>query len=276
MKEGPLTFLPSWGAGLRKYGTIGRLSVKNQLIYVLDVFIRSLFLLAILYIFVQLWTVTYDGVGQPSIAGYRFEELIWYLVFSESIIMATPRLHLKVEDEVKSGGIAYLITRPMSYLLYHYAEFAGEFMVRLVVNMLVGGILGLCLFGFPSFGFGWAGFWPAVLGSLTVNYLIRMILSLCAFWVEETQGLVFVYDKLLFTIGGMMLPLELFPEGLQKVCAWLPFQTVIYFPVKTIVQFDGPRLGSMLAVQSGWTLVLGLVLAYVFRKGVKKLNVNGG
>lgn len=58
---------------------------------------------------------------------------------------AMPKLHITVEDEVKTGGIGYLLCRPVNYILYRYAEFAGEFAVRLVVNLLVGGALGLAL-----------------------------------------------------------------------------------------------------------------------------------
>lgn len=261
---------------IRKYSAIGRITLKGQFAYIIDLLARSLFLLLILYIFYQLWTVTYAGEGQNVIGGYRFEELIWYLIFSETMYMSVPRLSDRVEDEVKTGSIGYLLTRPVSYLTYRYIEFAGEFAVRLVINLLVGGALGVFLFGFPRFGWGWAGFLVVAAGAMTLNYLVRMVLALCAFWVEETQGLVFVYDKLLFTVGGMLLPLELFVEPMQSICRWLPFQTMVYFPVKTVVQFDPLRLVEMVCVQAAWGIAFALLLQWVYRKGVKKLHVNGG
>ncbi|AIQ12040.1 ABC transporter permease [Paenibacillus durus] len=261
---------------LRKYRAVSRITVKNQFMYVMDLLVRTLFLLIILYIFIQLWTATYAGAGETVIGGYRFEELIWYLIFSESLVTAMPKLHITVEDEVKTGGIGYLLCRPVSYILYRYAEFAGEFAVRLVVNLLVGGALGLALFGLPGFGWGWLGFVPVAAAAVTLNFMIRMMLALCAFWVEEIQGLVFVYDKLLFTVGGMLLPLELFIEPFRSICRWLPFQTMIYFPVKTAVQFEAGRMLQMLGIQAAWGLVFGLLLSLVYRRGVNKLNVNGG
>lgn len=264
------------GAALRKYGAILRITFKNQTAYIWDLVIRSLFLLIILYVFVQLWTVTYKGVGAKVIAGYRFDEIIWYLIFSESIVMALPRTNVTVEDEVKSGGVAYLLSKPMHYLMYHYAGYMGEFIVRFAVNLLMGGTLGMLLFGPPNFGLGWAGFVLATAGGVTVNFMLRMSLSLCAFWVEETQGLAFVYDKLVFTLGGMMLPLELFPDLLRKASQWLPFQTIVYFPVKTAIHFDAGRLAEMVGLQLAWTILLGAMLLGIYRRGVRKLNVNGG
>jgi len=263
-------------AKLAKYTAIGRITVSNQLAYAIDLVVRSLFLLVILYIFVQLWTVTFAGVGQTVIAGYTFEQIIWYLIVSESIIMASPRVTVEVEEEVKSGSVAYMLTRPMHYIGYRYAAYVGEASVRLAVNLLMGGLLGLLLFGPPSFGWGPAVFVPVVVLAFTVNFVIRLTLALCSFWIEETLGLTFVYDKLLFTIGGMMLPMELFPDALRAVCAWLPFQAIVYFPAKTMVQLDADAALRMLGTQAAWLLPLGLLLAFVYRKGVKKLNVNGG
>lgn len=263
-------------ASVHKYRSVMTITLKHHFAYMADLLLRTLFLLIILYVFIQLWSATYGGLGTAVIAGYTFEEIIWYLIFSESLIMAAPRINLTVEDEVKSGGIAYLLTRPMNYLLYHYSRYIGEFGIRLLVNMAVGGTLGVLLFGPPSFGFGWLAFWPVTLGAMTVNYCIRMTLALCAFWVEETQGLAFVYDKLLFTIGGMMLPLELFPEALRRVCEWLPFQTIIYFPVKIMLQAEAGRLLEMLLTQGVWVVLMGGLLLWVFGRGARKLNVNGG
>lgn len=272
----PTPHVSSLALKLAKYGAIGRITVRNHLAYFYDFLIRSLFLLVILYVFVQLWRVTFEGVGTDTIAGYRFDQIIWYLIFAEAIILAFPRLTLKVEDEVKKGDIAYQLTRPMSYLLFHYVNYLGEALVRLAVNIVLGGVLGFVLFGWPDFGWGWLGFLIIVAGSITINFLITMMLALCSFWVEEVRGLDLVYNKLLFTVGGMMLPLETFPDTLQSICSWLPFQTVVYFSAKSIVQFHWAMVAEMLLIQLIWMVILSLGLVWIYRKGVRKLNVNGG
>lgn len=275
-QDGERRGVSSLAVKLAKYTAVGGITVRNHVAYMYDFLLRSLFLLVILYVFLQLWTVTFEGEGTSRIAGYRFDQIIWYLIFAEAIIMASPRLSLKVEEEVKKGDIGYQLTRPMSYLLFHYSAYMGEAAVRLVVNLAVGGALGLFVFGVPDWGFGWVGYLVMAAGAFTVNFLITMMIALCSFWIEETRGIEFVYNKLLFTVGGMMLPLETFPETLQKVCAWLPFQTVVYFPSKMAVQFDALLIGKFFVIQWIWIALLSLLLALLYRKGVKKLNVNGG
>ncbi len=261
---------------LSKYSAIGKVTIRNHLVYMMDFLVRSLFLLLILYIFLQLWEATFSGEGTGTIAGYTYEQIIWYLIFAESIAMACPSLCTRIEEEVKSGDVAYRLTRPVSYIGYHYCSYIGEVAVRLAVNLVVGGALGVLVFGAPSFGFGWFGFAVMAVGAFTVNFLLNMLVALCAFWVEETRGLEFVYHKLLFTIGGMLLPLEIFPEVLQRICAWLPFQTIMYFSAKTAVRFDWGMLAKFLLIQWAWVTVLSVVVWWMYGKGVKKINVNGG
>ncbi|MDF2962331.1 MAG: hypothetical protein K0S39_4066 [Paenibacillus sp.] len=261
---------------LVKYGAIGRVTLRNHFAYVYDFIIRSIFLIIIMYIFMQLWRVTYQGEGAALIEGYSYEQIIWYILFAEALTTAFPSLATRIEEEVKNGDVGYKLSRPFSYIGYHYVGYVSEVSIRLLVNVCIGGLLGVLMFGWPSFGWGWAGFLIVSIGAVTINFLLNMGLALCAFWVEETRGLEFVYHKLLFTIGGMLMPLELFPQLLQDVCRWLPFQTVLYFPAKTAVRWEDAGLLSMLVTQAVWIVLLGIAVGFIYGRGVSKLNVNGG
>ncbi|WP_081823867.1 ABC transporter permease [Paenibacillus sp. UNC451MF] len=261
---------------LIKYGAIGRITLRNHFAYVYDFLIRSIFLIIIMYIFVQLWRVTYQGEGSSLIEGYSYEQIIWYILFAEALTTAFPSLATRVEEEVKNGDVGYKLTRPLNYIGYHYVGYISEVGIRLLVNLCVGGLLGVALFGWPAFGWGWAGFILMSAGAITVNFLLNMALALSAFWVEETRGLEFVYHKLLFTIGGMLMPLELFPQALQNACRWLPFQTVLYFPARTAVRWGDSSVLPMLLTQGIWIVLLAAGVALIYRQGVRKVNVNGG
>ncbi|KIL40838.1 ABC transporter permease [Gordoniibacillus kamchatkensis] len=259
-----------------KYVFIGKITLRNQLAYVADFLVRSLFLLLILYIFLQLWRTTFQGEGTELIAGYSFKQIMWYLVVTEAMTLACPSLCTRIEEEVKSGDVAFKLVRPISFIAFHYVEYMSEAAIRFAVNAVLGGALGLLVIGPPAFGAGLLWLPVAAFGGFTVNFTVNMTLALSAFWVEETRGLEFVYHKFLFTIGGMLMPLELFPEALQRIGHWLPLQAIVYIPAKTAVAFDWTRLPAMLATQAFWIAVFGLIAVFVYRKGVKRLNVNGG
>ncbi|MCC2685017.1 MAG: hypothetical protein K0R75_1916 [Paenibacillaceae bacterium] len=259
-----------------KYVYIGRITLRNQLAYVVDFLVRSLFLLLILYIFLQLWRTTYAGEGTATIAGYSFRQLMWYLVVTESMTLACPSLCTKLEEEVKSGDVAIKLVRPIHFIAFHYTEYMSEVAIRFTVNSVLGGMLGLAVLGPPEHAIGFLWLPVVAFAGFTLNFMLGMTIALSAFWVEETRGLEFVYNKFLFTVGGMLMPIELFPEALQHVVRWLPLQGVVYAPAKTAVAFDSVDVPSLLLMQAGWIVVFGLIAAAVYLRGVKKLNVNGG
>jgi len=259
-----------------KYVCIGRITLRNQLAYVVDFLVRSLFLLLILYIFLQLWQTTFAGEGAASIAGYSFRQLMWYLIVTESMTLACPSLCTRLEEEVKSGDVAFKLVRPVNFIAFHYVEYMSEVAVRFCVNVILGGMLGLLVLGPPDDMTGFLWLPLTALGGFTLNFMLNMVVALSAFWVEETRGLEFVYNKFLFTVGGMLMPIELFPESLQRIVRWLPLQGIVYTPAKTAVAFEAVRLAGMLMAQAGWIVIFACVALLVYRRGVKKLNVNGG
>lgn len=261
----------------RKYFAILGITMKNQLVYVWDFFIRSFFLIVLLYIFVQLWKTTYSATGSLTIGGLGIKEMIWYLIITESIFMAMPRLNERIEEEVKGGDIGYRLNRPISYLLYHYVTYMGEGAIRLAVNLVIGVVVGgVALQSFPFHTVNLVFASVLTVGAFTVNYVISMAISLSAFWMEETRGLQFVYNKFILALGGTLIPLDVFPSWLRTVSQWLPFQAISYLPAKAAVASDVSFLWAGVLTQLAWTILLAVVLSVIFRKGVRRIHVNGG
>ncbi|QHW30342.1 ABC transporter permease [Paenibacillus rhizovicinus] len=260
----------------RKAGAVAQITMRQQMAYKTDFIMRASFMLMILYVFVQLWSAAYGGDHTRVIDGYTLKQIIWYLVFTEAITMGVPALCGLIENEVKSGDIAIRLLRPLSYIGYHYAAYMSEAIFRFFIHLAVGGAIAWLSVGAPSFGYGWAGLFSLALGAFTVGFMLNMAVALCALWVEETRGMEFVLHKLQFTVGGMLLPLDLMPEPLRRVCAWLPFQAMLYFPARTAVNFGAAPVLQQFVIQASWIAVLTVLVMWMYRKGVSKLHVNGG
>ncbi|MBM7565746.1 ABC transporter permease [Paenibacillus sacheonensis] len=266
----------SLAAGGSKAGAVARITIRQQMAYKTDFIMRASFLLMILYVFVQLWSAAYDGDHARIINGYTLKQIIWYLVFTEAITMGVPALCGIIENEVKSGDIAVRLIRPLSYVGYHYAAYLAEAVFRFFVHLAVGSAIAWLCVGPPTFGMGWAGLFSLTFGAITVAFVLNMIVALCAFWVEETRGMEFVLHKLQFTVGGMLLPLDLMPEPLRRICVWLPFQAMLYFPARTAVNIDAAPIAEQFAIQAVWILLLGALVMWMYKRGVSRLHVNGG
>src|SRR5438270_7780096 len=86
-----------------KYGAILRMSIGNHLAYWGEVLLRSIFLVLIIFVFVQLWTLTYQSQKTAKLGDYSLAQMIWYFAFAEAIILSVPLLRNKIDQEVKSG-----------------------------------------------------------------------------------------------------------------------------------------------------------------------------
>jgi len=260
-----------------KYGAILRISMANHFAYVGEALLRGIFLVLIIFIFVQLWNVTYTVLGTNRIGGYSLLQMIWYFSFGEAIIMSAPMLRRKVDEDVKSGGLAYRLSKPYNYLLYLAADYMGEWIARFALNLLIGSALALLLVGPITFTVaGVASALVLLAGAVVLDFLGSAIISLIAFWVEDTASFYLIYRRLVMLLGGMMIPLDVFPEPLSSIARSLPFSYIVYGPSR---QWVAPT--ESFFVEALPRLILALLVAaaivlLMFRAGQRNVTVNGG
>jgi ABC-2 type transport system permease protein len=226
----------------------------------------------------MLWKTIYASKGATAIGGLSLNAMIWYLIFTELVTLSRTDLHIQVNDDVKSGNIAYLLNKPYNYVLYCFFYFIGEIGIKFLSNGLVGIVIGLIYAGALE-GFSLINA-PFIILSLllgcTINFFIYLILALTSFWFEENSAFFWIYSKLVFTLGGMLVPLELFPKWLQGISHYLPFAYVTYVPARLAVDFSFISFGKQASIQLLYLVVFFALAMILYRKGAKNLNVNGG
>ena len=134
-----------------KYWAIFRTQLANSLAYPLDLLSRSLTIVLFLWIFTQLWRVTYAAAAGPDgrVAGLSLNETLWYLMLAETIVLSKPSFARTIAAAVKDGSIAYLLNNPYNFLLYQASVGLGDSLMHLVFNALAGGLLVWLLSGQP-------------------------------------------------------------------------------------------------------------------------------
>ncbi len=261
----------------RKYLSIIKITLENKLVYFWDLIGNNMFFIFIIFVYLMLWKRIY-GQGDTSLGELSLNQMIWYLIVTEIITLSRASIPFEVSREVKSGNIAYLISRPYNYISYCFSCFLGEMGIKLAANCLLGIIIGIVYVGplktfyFPAL--------PLVIISIllgaSLNFFIYMLLSLSAFWLEDNNAFFWIYSKLIFTLGGMLVPIDLFPIWLQGLSKYLPFAYVTYVPAKLAVDFRGLQSIKAVGIQFIYLIIFGIITYWVYGKGVKKLNVNGG
>ncbi|MEE8440684.1 MAG: ABC-2 family transporter protein, partial [Spirochaetia bacterium] len=114
-----------------------------------------------------------------------------------------------------------------------------------------------------------------VLGIL-IGTTLQAIIGLLAFWFEEVMPFWWIIQKLVFVIGGMFIPIDFYPEWLQRIARFTPFAFAAYWPATVFVDFSAERVTTTLIGQVAYLALFGLIAAVLFRAAVRKLHVQGG
>lgn len=263
---------------LKKYGLIFSASIQNNLAYWVNFLLSNIFFVLIIYVFINLWKAIYaSGIDSTGMEGYSYNQIIWYFIIAEIVILARGNVFINLSRDVKDGSIAYQLNKPYSYLAYYFSDSMGYSSVKLILNAIVGIAAGLLLIG-PMKTFIPAAL-PLQIMSLICGMLIQFFTYAClgmtAFWVEENKAFFWIYSKLAM-VCGMFMPIELFPDWLERIVRFLPFPYITYAPAKLIVDFSMETFYNVFPIQLLYLTISIALSMHIYKKGVRILNVNGG
>jgi ABC-2 type transport system permease protein len=178
---------------------------------------------------------------------------------------------------VRTGRLAIQLLRPLSYALSLMAKTLGERVVRFGINIVSGSIVTLLLVGpiqLTALGLGM--FAIVVPLAFVLDFLGYLFIGLFAFWMESTVGLLILYSRLTMLLGGMLMPIEVFPDSWQPILRHLPFAMMVYGPARMFVAPDARSL-SMIARSQVIGLAGFAIAVYVIQIiALRRIQTNGG
>jgi ABC-2 type transport system permease protein len=169
--------------------------------------------------------------------------------------------------------VATELLRPASVLGVRMASEVGRALPRLVMCATTGAVLATIVVGRPPSTAAALLAVPALVLAVACNLAAQHAFAAAAFWIRDARSTWFLYQKLVFIAGGMLLPLEVLPDGLHRVAAVLPFAAMAYAPARLA---SGHLEPGLLLLQVGWFVVLSVIATAVFAAGERRLQVVGG
>ena len=263
--------------GIVRYGFVLRTSARQQWAYRAEIVARAIQMVLFMGVFMALWSTAFAVSGRGELAGYTLVEMVWYLAMTETITLSSSRVFLEISEAVKAGDVAYTLARPVSYPFFQVANSLGNSVPRFLLNLLAAAVVvGLGMRQIAGSPAGLAAFLATAALALLLDALIAVLIGLLAFWLEEVSPAFWIYQKLLFTVGGLFLPLEMFPGWLQRLARWLPFQFITYAPARAFVAFEPRFVLQTVAGQAVYIAALAALTALVWRRAQRRLVVHGG
>lgn len=233
---------------------------------------RVAFYAVILLVFSRLWGAI---LGQAPPTDERPAHFVWYLATTEWILLSLPPIYMDVEQDLTSGELAYRLARPISYPLARLAEGAGDMLVRLATLLPFGFGLALLLTGeLPPAPVALFAV-PLGVAAAALILAMQLMVGLSAFWIHDCRPVYWLWQKSAFLLGGMLLPLQLYPAWLRDAAMWTPFAAVLNGPGSLMLAEARP-VWLVAASIAAWAAVIALAIAWMFHRGLRRVEIGGG
>jgi ABC-2 type transport system permease protein len=260
------------------YAEFARVGFVNILAFRLRYFtgIITYFLNVTVYFFI--WTAVFRS--STSLAGYSLAQMIAYVSVGwiiRSFYWNT--IDQEMAYEVIEGKIAMDFIKPVSIQWMWISRAMGESAFRLILLTLPTAVILAFVFPIqdPASRANFFLFILGVIGSFFLMGAINFMIGTCAIPLKSILALIRAKYWLIELLSGLLIPIAFFPEKLQRIMAWLPFEHIAYTPLQIYLgKLD--RMHALRALGTQWLWVLALMfLAHVWwERASRKITIHGG
>lgn len=250
-------------------------SYRNHIRHVVRFGLRFFFCMVFALAFAHLWQVIIDR-GMVTVP-WPSTVMAWYVALAQMMLFLSPRLFIIIENDVRSGDIAAFLIRPLSYTGMRLAEGAGALLAHVTIYYTLGiAVLALTLGG-------WPGHWSSLLAGLMlvltgscIHLVFQVATGLTAMWLHDADMMYRIYQKFLLVLGGVYMPVALYPAWLQGISKALPFYAINGGALSPLLDDSLQAVPHILILQAIWMVFALIVMSLVYRFCRRRIDIHGG
>lgn len=262
---------------MRTYVEFSLKKFQNKMAYRLEFFMGIVNTFITIVVYLCIYEALYGNVTE--IDGITFTMVATNFVISLGLSSAFEYNEMFLQDKIKSGTIVNEFLKPVNFMFRLLAENVGEGIFKIVFHFIPAMLLTLLytkLLPPESFLHLLLMLFSVALGYL-ILWLIGFIVQTWSFWIFSVWGIMTIKNVIVKILSGTLLPLWFMPSFLRKVIAFTPFESIYFTPVQIYLgEIQGIELWTKIGVQVVWIFVLWLIANAFWKRGVKKLVVQGG
>ncbi len=229
-----------------------------------------------------LFTSIYSYSNATAIKGYSLEQMVWYSV-SLNIVNAFiwNSIAYDLSHDIISGDFTIHLLRPYPYFRFKLAETAASRIIAQIMDFLPGMVI-YSLILFPTFltPLSFLRYIPVAILAALVNYLFSFILGLTAMSLKKNTSILWLNDLFIYIAGGAILPMEFYPELLNKILSFFPFKYIYYWPIQFFLNKETVQPPLMFAkiilMELFWIVTLYVICKIMWKATTKKFCSAGG
>ena len=229
------------------------------------------------FIFYEIYRALYGGVEQ--VGGITMPMVTTNFVLSLGLGTVFSPDDYFLPNKIWDGSISTELLRPISFKGRMIAENVGnsafnlifKFIPVLITAMLTTGVNAPA--DVPCFLL----FLLSALLGAGVMFSISFAVQMTSFWLVNIWSLITIKNVFVNVLSGSMIPLWFMPEWMQGVLNFTPFASIYFTPVQIYLgQLSYGEIAVKCAIQLVWIILIYLIGDLLWKKGQRKLVVQGG
>ncbi|HEY2111628.1 MAG TPA: hypothetical protein VGH25_07855, partial [Dongiaceae bacterium] len=105
--------------------------------------------------------------------------------------------------------------------------------------------------------------------------IAELQLGYAAAWTGSSAPLFWIWQKMTFILGGLMIPLTLYPAPYGSLAAVSPFAAMVFAPASFLLDASPRAILATLALQLFWLAVIGTATLLVARAAAARFAAHG-
>jgi ABC-2 type transport system permease protein len=263
---------------LRGYLKLAQAPFQMMLAYRTATFLECLGVVLRVVLMRFFWTAVYGGSG--AVEGITLPMMITYATLSNvQEVFTESYIHWIVQQKVRDGNVVIELIRPYGFLRSLLASSLGS---SLLWNGPMAGLVFAASLFFvnlqrPASPTAGLAYLASVILALGVNFCFAAMIGLAAFWTVELTAFNMIFYFLSVFLSGGLVPLWFLPTWVQRIAAWLPFQSLAHLPLSIYIgKIEGAAVWIALLKQVAWIGVLSAIAWLIWKAAERKVIVQGG
>lgn len=227
-----------------------------------------------------LWKSVYQY--NDTISGFSFNQmLVYFLATNLFFIFTDMETVWSMSEEIKEGRISLYMVKPISYKMRLVFEVFGRMigiLILLIPVVFATGVVITLIFDIV---------WTITLIDVMLSILFIPLIILLMFefsfffgtlviYTNNEFGLVIFMSVFIRIVSGQLIPIALYPEAIQNMIRYMPFQFISYPPLILLDKVSDMQGLIGLGILFLWVILFKVINHFMYRFSIKKMVVFGG
>ena len=242
----------------------------NHLMSILNTIIR-------IFIFWEIYRTLYGG--RTEVDGITMSMVTTNFILSMGLEAVFGVDDYYLPNRIRDGSIATELLLPVSFHGRMLAGNLGNALFQLIFHFTPAFAVTVLAIGMeaPASPLVFLAFLFSALLGYGVLFGISFLMQMLSFWLLNVWAIMTIKNVFVNVLSGAMIPLWFMPDWMRDIIRFSPFSSIYFTPVQIYLgQLSGREILFRFATQGFWMAVLLAGGAVLWKKGQRKLVVQGG